>query len=440
MSTRPPTQKTYRSVQPRRVRLVIGGLSALALIASACGSDGPSELGGPTTTAATTVPVTTAAPASTSGNESADDGTTTSAAGTVPPLVTSGDPSAATTTTVPQTTSSPTLPATTTTDPGVVATTLPEPSTPRVSVASGTPVYFSADGEAVIVAALTAELGCEGFPRSQLIRVPLDGSTPTPAIEGAAQDAEGAFVRTGDGRAVIIEQCEGFAGQIFIGDERPDGTLTNLRAIEVTGVDQWYSTPDITIDRTGLIASAMTSGTDSGSERVVRVDLATGVATPEFDGSFEDIVQLEDGGFITRSSRDEMTLLDADGGRIDSRTAYLFALSDDRSSIALFTRTGIEFGPPGLVPNATAPLPTHDPTAGILYGDVTPAGDAAVFSRFSGVLEPVWLANDDGQLIELLPPGEYAGLVISPDGERVAVARADGTDPEAFETIVVELP
>ncbi|MFT5223893.1 MAG: hypothetical protein ACI867_002221, partial [Glaciecola sp.] len=113
---------------------------------------------------------------------------------------------------------------------------------PAVDLGPGTIAAVTADGQHVLVHAPVTgsdQLGCEGQPFDVLWSVDVRTGDRVQAIEGpeSSQPANGRILLTGDGHLAIVEQCEGYLGDVLVGDIDGRGNITNLTKVALPPVD-----------------------------------------------------------------------------------------------------------------------------------------------------------------------------------------------------------
>ncbi len=407
----------------RRLWIAVG--TAVALMVAGCGSEDAGGAGAPVTS----IPQGGPTAPSTSGD----------VARTTIPLV-SVDPAAVATggqgtTTTEDRPSPPTSAA-------VPATTLPPDRVPGVQVIGrGRPQWFSPNGSAVIVAdtddSVTGATCAVGEP-SVLYRQPLGRAERTLAILGPRQPA-GQRARPAKGTVGILDSCGGQLTAVWTGDEAANGLIAGLtehpfaQPIDPAGVFT------VTPDGTGFIGSTL--ATDAAAAGVVRIDAVSGMVDPLFLGEYLQINQRSDGSYLGVTWAGEVRSLAADGTLIDVRVGGPIAVSPGGETAVVFTDQGLEIDRRGQEPVRVSVAGAADTDQGPWTAAVLPDDQGVVFTRRSGVDQPIFRATLDGDLVQLLPADQWGDLVVSGNGARLATSRPveDPTQLFAEETVVITL-
>lgn len=272
------------------------------------------------------------------------------------------------------------------------------------------------------------ETGCEGAPRTFLWAHPLDESDTSARVRATpgALDVAGEVLLGGaDGAVALVEQCEGFLVTLATAVAAPDGTLTDVTAIELSGaLDDGQIVPtSISWARDGQSWVGIFQRYE-GLDDVVRIGLDGAVTVL---ATFEEptaAVELPDGTLVVSNPA---------GVRVGEEDpvadqAYDLRVAPSGDRVAVFNQQGVTIIGPGV-------------EAEVVYeGDVStgswaPDGDALVLldvtdADAGGRIVLVDLA--DGAEHELSAHAGFATPLFTTDGTTVvysdAVPHPDGYD------------
>lgn len=291
------------------------------------------------------------------------------------------------TTTTPETTvAGSASPPTSSVDPRLVM------GVPR-SAGEGLIQAWSADGSHLVVLAVDDKLskeGCEGLPEPVLFLQNLDGApaSRTPAIAGDFA-RNGTILRGPDGRVVLIEACEGYLGDLYVGTAAADGSIGDLRVVDTgdASIAELSGQSALTPDGAALLLTGRTTN-DDGTEQAeqVTVDLATGAVAKIASGARggHRVAATSDGRYVVTDGM-AVDVVRADGTVDRSYEAVDFDMSADGTTLALVApgrlwilAVGADPGEPIALPKSGPSSPTFAPDGRAvgLVGEGT-ADDAA---------------------------------------------------------------
>ncbi|MGH9269331.1 MAG: WD40 repeat domain-containing protein, partial [Acidimicrobiales bacterium] len=307
---------------------------------------------------------------------------------------------------------------------------------PPVAAGTGVVVGTSADGSAAYVEEIdpaVSRSGCEGRPEPVMFRLPLTGG-PKELLGTPRSPLRGLVVRGGGGRAAVVDACEGFLSALRVGNEAPDGRLSDLKVVDLPGGASRPLPAGVgwSVDGTVLLLA-------SGSS-VVRLDPATGASSKVFDvtggrGVLSQVAELADGSYVVGGRR-QVSLRDRKGVVRATFEGDGFTVSPDGRRLVVLAADGAlsVFENGSGTPSA---LLGADPGATVEVAQFSPAGDAVVFVRTNGAestLSVVPVVERRAVLVS--SRGPFGRPYFSGDGRAVVFNQFE-TGPDRVTQVVV---
>lgn len=316
---------------------------------------------------------------------------------------------------------------------------------PPETIGTGVVVGTSRDGSAVLVEEEDPsfpEPGCEGQPAPVIFRLPVTGGNRE-LLATKAQPVRGLVERAAGAKVVLIDGCEGFLSELYVGTDTPDGHLGQMTEVDLAdGSRPASGSLTWSADGTALVgADNFPDDEGSGGTPVVRLDPVSGQVTrlftvPGIETGVAQVAELADGTYAVAGGR-RVQIFSASGELKAKADGNGFALSPDRRTLAVFGAglSRLDIGGPG-------PNPLVAPKAGrqITSAEFSPDGSVVVYvsSAEGGEDNKVELVTvASGQVVPVVGPGPYGRVYFTGDGKAVAMNRFQITPSNTFPVVVV---
>ena len=321
-------------------------------------------------------------------------------------------------------------------DPAATAagTEAPAPDAPMVlgtpkRVGAGLIEDWSPDGTALIVGRVDDTLsmeGCEGAKEPVFFLQAIDGGDSTVAFAGHTE-MNGSFVGTqpGTNDVVMLSGCEGYLGDLSVAHQSADGTLRDPRLVVLAGTAQaaeLTGISSISLDGSALLLTGKAFADDIEHVVSTRIDLATGASLAiETGGRGGAHIAEATGGRIVVSDGKTVYVLANDGSLIRSYDGSDFAVSRDRSRLAVVSNGALGIAGVGEGITVTVALPKAVESALLLF---SPDGRTVAVLSYDDAGS---IAVVRGGTVHVVAEGEsYGRMAWNPAGTAIAFNRFSG--------------